>query len=321
MASIATFINSMTNIVYELDDREIYNDVRSQIGVTTSETENVIDVPEEKDQSTVSAYVGVFQPNVLVTKRLYPTYTVLAVLSVSIESVKETKIYGLTKAQCEAYDGDFDPDYCYSGVCVASKCFIDYEAEGYLSASLSGWGSNYIDVDILQTGPYKVSANDLKVRATYRYISQGEVSYEQTTSSQETLVVRSFDQESVYKYGRRVMNLTWPMGATQEQMQSIVQAYCNRYSEPVARVKMTVLGRDDALKEQILTRKISEQITVVNTELGLNGDFFINNIRFQDSVRGVPSVLWTLEAIRTTEANGVWVLGTSTLGNSTILAF
>jgi hypothetical protein len=281
-SSVATFNDTMADIIYELDDREIYNDIRSQIDVT--ETIIVGDAGAEYDEKTIVS--SDFPLNESETR-----------------SVTLTVLTGHTA--------------------LSWFGFLAYANYGIWSGPVSTtWTPTVTSQDGTTivfdvTNPQVKYAASAWVRATYRYLSRPEISHPET--GQRTLTVRSTDTTSIAKYGRRVMYLPWPLGQTEVQMQTLVDAYKTRHSEPVARLSMTLLGRDDNLIVQILTRKVSELVTVVNTELGLNDTFYINTINPEHNIDGLLQARWTLEESRTEEDATLFTLDTSLLDGAHIL--
>lgn len=278
MAGVATFDDTMADIIYELDDREIFNDIRSQLDYT--ETETVVDAEEDREYAWSVQNAG---------KYLDPGQSregTLAVSSGRIATRWEIQWHGATTGPPH-YDDYYDYTVVLSDK-TDTTCVVTFKNTGSLYA---------------QVGAH--------VAYRYLYSTTPEASHEETVF--RTLMVRATDPTSIKKYGRRVMNLTWPMGATQEQSQSLVNSYANRYSEPIARVKMTLKGSDDTLRVQILTRKISEKITVISSDLGLNSDFFINNIDFSDNPDELIRLVWILEEVRASEAAGIFMIDTDSI--------
>jgi hypothetical protein len=81
-----------------------------------------------------------------------------------------------------------------------------------------------------------------------------------------------------------------------------------------------VTARTNAVVTQILTRDISDRITITETVTGVSEDYFINGV--SDRVtNGVLSSVYTLAPVSATFDTAVyWTLGTSTLGTDTLLA-
>jgi hypothetical protein len=84
---------------------------------------------------------------------------------------------------------------------------------------------------------------------------------------------------------------------------------------------MTIIGKTDALIEEIYTRDISDLITVINTSLGLNADFYINKMDIYHDPFGLPTAEWTLEYQRTNETYTLFTLDTSELDGTHVLAY
>lgn len=303
-ASVATFDDTMAEIVYELDDREIFNDIRSELFY--SESEEVIDSPEEHDSETIyKTYSYIYPGSIQFTVDKKPEHSDITWRTANVVYARAQDI--MTYAACQAVGGDwFDWD---------STCLFDYGQ--YISVSILSRSSDSCVIRITNTGTIKTKMYGVKIAIRYKYKVSDEVTH--VESVQRTLMVRATDSTSIAKYGRRVMDLTWPMGATQVQAQSMVDSYRDRYSEPVARIKMIVKGVNDALKAQILARKISDKITVISSNLGLNSDFFINYIDLKIDPEALPTVIWILEEVRSSEAAGVFVIDTSEIDGSALI--
>jgi len=117
--------------------------------------------------------------------------------------------------------------------------------------------------------------------------------------AESEIMVRAVNVNSIQKYGRRTLRLPWALGASEALMISLVDDALDRYSEPAAKLTMTIKGETDALKIQCLTRKVSEKITVVNTTAGINANYFINNVSLNELNSGkLPEMSFTLEEAR-----------------------
>lgn len=94
------------------------------------------------------------------------------------------------------------------------------------------------------------------------------------------------------KYGTRTYSDDiWPeidLGVAQDFANAIVGAY----QEPRATATLTIRGDDPAHLEQCLTREISDRITVVNAQIGLDADCTVE--RIGHSIRGQRSHTTTL---------------------------
>lgn len=283
-ASVATFDDTMADIIYELDDREIFNDIRSELNY--SETETVLDEEEDSEY----AWVGCLE-----RAHLDPGESKQRTANVVAGDTALN--WKFTSKRADTGSPDYDDYFDYTVTIISSDS---------TSCTLLFTNTGSIYAEVFAHVAYR-----------YLYSYTPEVTHDETVF--KTLMVRATDPTSIAKYGRRVMNLTWPMGATQEQAQSMVSSYCTRYSEPVARVRMTLKGSDDTKRVQMLTREISDKITVISSDLGLNSDFFINKIDFRDNPDELVALVWMLEEVRDYEAAGVFMIDTSEIDGGALI--
>ena len=290
MASVATFDDTMADIVYMLDDREIHNDIRSETRV--SEDVEIDD----------SDWLDTIITTKLRSLTLFPetssylwSHIDLVPLGVSADDI---------------ISGVWEGTHLYWDIGTSSEVRVDFS----ISVSIDALRGT-VTVPAAVGDPTHTEMYSGDVYITYNGQEWQEGSHIETQWS--TLTVRVTDPTSILKYGRRVLNLTWPLGATQVQTQSIAESYRDKYSEPVSRITMLVKGKTDALKVQILTREISELITVISSELGLNADYYINRIDYKEFTDSLPQVTWALEEQRTSEAAGIFLIDTSELDGTT----
>ena len=117
------------------------------------------------------------------------------------------------------------------------------------------------------------------------------------------------------------MNLTWPLGQTQAQTNELARAYLAKYKDPVPKVTLTVKGSTEELIYQILNRRVSDLITVVNNALGLYADFFINTVNVSQSVGDLLMATWELEYARPMEVAMIFTLDNSNLDGSDVVGW
>jgi len=101
------------------------------------------------------------------------------------------------------------------------------------------------------------------------------------------------------------------------------QQYCDyvlaKTKDAWADIDMTLKNRSDTVLTTILNRAISDRITVQNTELGLDEDFFINAMAHSvDMKTRLHTCRWSL---RTATPELFWVLDLSELDSTTKLAY
>jgi len=279
-----TVNDTMAEIRYELDDREIYNDIRSEIDIMTTET--VIDADPTYAWAQWHGWM-----------QLPPD-------SKTYKLKREAKLHTPIKWKLE----DHYANYTYLVNQEAS--YYDYTIKLVTTSDPA-----IVWVEAKNTGSKTCY---LHFTTTYKYVATEGATHEEIYS--QLLQVRATDSTSIQKYGRRVMNLTWAEGTERKAMQSLVNYHLARYKDPVARLMATIKGSTDALRTQIITREISDLITVVCTNLGLNADCFINSISISDSPVGIPACVWGLEIQRAYELLTLFLLDTSELDGSHILA-
>ncbi len=124
------------------------------------------------------------------------------------------------------------------------------------------------------------------------------------------------DATSITDFGRRTryVHIGFPM--ERDVALALANYYLNYYKDPVASMLMTVRNKTAALLTQMLTRRLSERITVVNADLDVNGDFYINKVDHRAMDDGkVHEAVFTIEKVE--DSRQVWVLGTGALGTTT----
>lgn len=100
--------------------------------------------------------------------------------------------------------------------------------------------------------------------------------------------------------------------------------YCDyivqRYGSEMPTVKLRIWNGAAGDLTEMLTRKVSDRVTIRNDELGLNADFFVEGVRHIVSDQGNLHVM-ELAAELASGEESYWVLGTSRLDAETKLAY
>jgi len=252
--SVATFDGTMTTLVCEIDDRKIYNDIRSQIDVTVTTV-----ITDQAAEYATSATIGLDYDRGIYDQMWYldPSETRTETCHVHLGHTATTWHEAWAHPRFSDL-GDFE-------------CTIVEENSGTCLVSC--------------TNPYSEKIIQCIIYATYTYQVLPTITHKETNI--ETLTVRATDATSIAKYGRRVMNLVWPLGQTQQQMQSLIEGYLALYKEPRPYLKMTVLGSSDALIADIFTIKVSDRVTIKEDKLGINQDFFVNTVDISHDAQGL----------------------------------
>lgn len=270
-----TVDGSMAKIIYELSDREIYNDVRAEIGITKTET--IVD--EDPDYQW----------------RVWKPYMPVEVAECNLRTYRADAhnaiTWKLTVTAVYYYTSDYRDRYPYYDY----TCVIDESDSSHCVIKACNTGSLGRCYVVFEIG--------------YRYLASEGSTHEEI--SYQTLTVRAVDADSIAKYGRRVMNLTWPQGASDDEMRMIANAALARYKEPGPVLRVTMQGETDAVATQIFTREISDVISVICDELGMTStDFYIDSISIRDTGVKIPMCTWLLTGQRTEEVTGFFTIDT-----------
>lgn len=141
-------------------------------------------------------------------------------------------------------------------------------------------------------------------------------------------VVSAENQASIDRSGRSEYEVASPWLPNTNTSQSYVDSIVAAYKDPLTQAEVTfnvgVGGANSALFQDLMTRDISDRVTIVAQEtpqgVGLAGEFFIEWIEDHwDNQVGEHIVKMGLSAAALTA--GTWILGTSVLGTSTVIGF
>lgn len=121
--------------------------------------------------------------------------------------------------------------------------------------------------------------------------------------------------------GKHVVQLDMPYQGNSVVGQGAADYYLAKYDTAYAQARRVgVIGKTSALLTQILTRDISDRITISETVTGVANDFFINAVELQVLKTGLVMAVYTLAPAQDPLSGLYWVLGTSILGTDTIPA-
>lgn len=134
----------------------------------------------------------------------------------------------------------------------------------------------------------------------------------------EALILEQTDPASIQRYGERVSTLDMPYQTDPAIGDGAASYLLITEGADVARAhEVTVFGRDADTMTQILTRTISDAVTVVNALTGVNDLFVINARELTMTPTGHLRARYTF--VRVVVAD-YWVLDESVLGVDTVLA-
>jgi hypothetical protein len=261
----------IVSLVLDLDDRDIYNEVRSQIDLTVTTV-----VP---DSGNLFADKTVQYSS---TSDLFP------------DIHPASTHFNLDPSESKAltiYVEPGDTQITWGDVSAIGVDYVTLAQVAWIPPIVS---SDQKSITLTVTNP---SASHIMafiaLTATYNYLAVGATSHEET--GMQTLLVKATAAESQQKYARRSMTLAWPVGQSQEETAAIATDTLNKKSEPKPRLTGHLQGTTDELIVQMLIRLIGDRITVVSTALAMSQDFYIASIHLEHAVGDVLKADWGLE--------------------------
>lgn len=154
-------------------------------------------------------------------------------------------------------------DPMMSAVTPTAPVDIITTGAGTLTSALNRTSGQSISIDLTAAGGDVVVAY-LQLRARLLPVSR----------------MISVDEEDPYSIGihgvRRFQgDIPW---ANANDTMAVADTILAQYSERSPIVRLHVQAKDTAHLQQMLTRTVSDRVTIVNGEMGLNGDFFIEQV-------------------------------------------
>ena len=312
--------NRMQRFSLQIGDREIYNDIRSQVDITEDTEVTGDGTPAEYSEIEVQPYLyrsvlveayGTFD----VTFNVEEGHTSITWLKVTLRSTHRPNENGLSESQCTSEGGTawYPPAGAQPSTCIFPVI------SGQVSISFLSRGKTSAIARITNPLSYEISTDPF---AVYRYLAQEAIAgYTTIQTEMRTLMVRAVNEESIAKYGRRVMDLVWPLGRQKAVMQSMVDTYCARYSEPVCMALMTLEGITDENTSAILELRIDGKHQFIHPRLEMDEEFFVNNvyISYSREGRGILTGTFDLEQVRDMEKLTLFTLDVSELDGAHVL--
>jgi len=276
--SQGTFDNTMANISYSMNPRNVYNIVTTT--VTPFELQAIAEL--WRLQETPSVPAG-------------ETYTWWGEASVSGTSVFVDA--WTTPASTTDYTANSQSD----------GGGTDMTADITLTATKF---AKTIKLELANGGSVPAFITLLKSRGTY---------YDDLTK----VTRKAEDSTSQTDYQKRTLKIGGQYMSDADQAQDLVTYAIGKYKEPRAELSMSIMNQDAATLTQILSREISDRITVVNDKLGVDGDYFIDYMEHNISMSGklhtatyrladtINEDFWTLDfsALASTTTEGQTKLG------------
>ncbi len=159
-----------------------------------------------------------------------------------------------------------------------------------------------IKLAITNNAPHLVYVTLLKARGTY-YDNQTKVTRKAEDTTSQTA------------YQKRTLELDAKYQNSADTAQGFCDYAIGKYKNPRAELSVTLQSQDVTTLLQILTREISDRITITNTLLGISADYFIDYMDHEVSDRGMMHTV----TYRLSEcvSEDFWCLDFSALASST----
>ena len=278
---MATINDTMANIRYELDDRDIYNDIRSETGLSGTETVTDSDPSYAWKKWSRSHKL----PSPGVTKFRY------------YEAMMPNPSWS-SNLSASATDMTGAPYYDYA------ISLIDTNEDNTKAVELKNTGS---------------SEGWIHYTVKYKYLVTEGQTHEETTYS--IMSVRVVDTVSQLQFGPRVMNLLWPEGVSENAMRAECNAKLAWHKDPVSRAYVSMKGTTHAIRELIFEAEIDDIVTIACANLGLNADFRLKELDISGGPpEDIPMSEMTFMQLRTVEGLTLFTLDSSLLDGTHVLA-
>jgi len=281
MTNISINAEEFWDFKLALSDREISNDVRSQTDITEEVEMTGDGTPEEHARDALRQPGGWFPPFEPYEQRefrfgdTWPLFlpegrTHITWLGAEGEFLPGHVggMRGLTENECYEKGGR---SWYPADEWGESSCYFDRVS---MRMDIIERGDDYVVVRAYNPTDMEGIARDMTVH--YQYLAQEAIAPLQWIEAQRrTLTVRAVNEQSIRKYGRRVMDLVWPLGQTTEAMQALVDNYCARHCEPVCWARGILKGITSTQLMHALDRRINDRVEIDIPKMEMNEVFFI----------------------------------------------
>jgi hypothetical protein len=301
--------SDIAEITLDFGEREIYNDIRSECDVTEILTVRPDATPELFLTFKASAWAEPVYANstTYITATADSDHSEIIWLDIVDYAFSPETQFGWSQSECEALDGEYRVIGSGPPMCLLPQSVVKSD----ISWRITSRGTNTCTIKV---------TND----STYDVRGVWYVSYMALTPATRYLKLRSTDDTSIAKYGRRVMDLRWYVGQTPNQMQSIIDGYRDKHAEPVPFANVVLLGETDSLVSKILSLKIDNMVALELPQANIcryfifnedkfdeaylapdgtvfNNEFWVNSVSINHDVNGVLEGIFDLEGVRELE--------------------
>lgn len=288
----------------DLSEREIYNDIRANCDITEILTLRPDATPEFFDKYHASEIVRGIPPYTTQYVTLYPAEGRFKVVWQDISNLGGRPMeLGWSEDDCLALGGRYYPPI---GDTSRSVCYLPATLAEY-SVTIYQRAETYCTVRITNDCAFSINV-------------WFDVDYLALSSDKRYQKQRAVNEASIPKYGRRTMDLDWPLGMHPTTMQQIIDNYCARHCEPISVIGLTVKGKDDERIAKILALAMDDRVRIVHELLGINEQFFVTNIAISHDVNGLLEGSYQLEQVRDSERLLLFTLDLSLLDGEEVLA-
>lgn len=298
--------NDLRDFTLELSDREIYNDIRAECDVTEILTVRPDATPDLFLPFRAGAWAEPIpkQSTLDITATADDDHSEVVWGEIESYSFGPETILGWGQGACEELGGVWR-DLGSTTMCMLPQSLVQPD----MSWRIKSRSGTTCTIEV-------TNDSDYDVRGVWY------VSYLALTPETRYIKLRSIDQDSIDKYGRRAMTLKWPLGIIPNTMQSLIDNYRDRYCEPVCLASMTLEGSTDAKITQILGMDIDDKHQIIHAGLDMDEEFFVNNIGagFNREGTGLLTGTFGLEQVRDIETTTFFIINTSLIGGAHVIA-
>jgi hypothetical protein len=239
--SSATFTNTMSNITYSLNPRNIYNIIK--VSVTPWELQSITELWRLQDTPLIPAG---------------ETFTYWGEASVSGQSV-------------------------FVDAWTTPVVTTDYTA----NSLSSGLGTDMTsDISITTTKfakTIKLELTNNAVTPAYITLLKARGTY---YDDQTKVTLKAEDTTSQTNYQKRTFEIDGKYMTDSDKARDYVAYAIGKYKDPRPELSISCMNQDSTILAQILGLEISDRVTIVNTLLGINDDYFIDYMSHDISMGG-----------------------------------
>lgn len=202
----------------------------------------------------------------------------------------------------------------------AAVTYVDSGEDLSANSQADGLGDDLTnDISMEATGfakSIKLELTNNSSQTAYITLLRARGSY---YDDQSTVTLKAEDADSQRDYEKRTLSVEGKFLTDTVTAQSYADYSLAKLKDPQAEISLVVVNKNSTLLEQILTREISDRVTVVNTRAGISKDYFINKMEHNVEL---GSLRHTVEFTLVDASNeDFWCLGYSALGIGTKLGY